>query len=326
VSVDYRRTGETERFTFESRFAKPVALRLQIASRGSEASVTVDGHAAAWRWLDQAGPRSRLEIPCPPSSQAKVEVTWRGPAQPDGAPVEGQAGAQQESAPTSGEIPSTAPDWRTPRPATARLETVDLAPYFNDRVTNVFRHEYRSPRSPFVSLAIPKQGIGGWAGGVDATAEIDDTGLRAVAGRLGGQLVLPNGVPFATPGPGAGRNVVFTSQWDNFPREAIVPLGGQARHVYLLMAGSTNWMQSRLDNGEVIVAYADGTTERLALHNPWRTLDVPHDWSIEGRSTRRRMARRKRLFLARHRLVPEKLHASGQRRARRSSSSSTAFT
>jgi hypothetical protein len=287
VSVDYRRTGETERFTFESRFAKPVALRLQIASRGSEASVTVDGHAAAWRWLDQAGPRSRLEIPCPPSSQAKVEVTWRGPAQPDGAPVEGQAGAQQESAPTSGEIPSTAPDWRTPRPATARLETVDLAPYFNDRVTNVFRHEYRSPRSPFVSLAIPKQGIGGWAGGVDATAEIDDTGLRAVAGRLGGQLVLPNGVPFATPGPGAGRNVVFTSQWDNFPREAIVPLGGQARHVYLLMAGSTNWMQSRLDNGEVIVAYADGTTERLALHNPTNWWPIDQDYFIDDFQFRR---------------------------------------
>ena len=47
-----------------------------------------------------------------------------------------------------------------------------------------------------------------------------------------------------------------------------LPLDGSAGHVYLLMAGSTNSMQSRFDNGEVIVTYADGTTARLALENP----------------------------------------------------------
>jgi tRNA U34 2-thiouridine synthase MnmA/TrmU len=44
-----------------------------------------------------------------------------------------------------------------------KLETVDLAPVFNDRVTQIFRNEYLSPRSPFCSLSLPKQGIGGWA-------------------------------------------------------------------------------------------------------------------------------------------------------------------
>jgi len=57
--------------------------------------------------------------------------------------------------------------------------------------------------------------------------------------------------------------------------------------VYLLMAGSTNWMQSRLDNGEVIVAYADGTTERLALHNRRNWWPIDQDYFIDDFQFRR---------------------------------------
>jgi len=104
---------------------------------------------------------------------------------------------------------------------------------------------------------------------------IDDTGLRAARGRL----ILPNGVPFA---PAAdGPNVVFTSQWDNYPREARVPLAGRARRLYLLMAGSTNAMQSRLDNGEVEVAYADGSRARLALENPTTWWPIEQDYFVD---------------------------------------------
>ena len=280
VGVDYRRAGATEVFTVEARFAKPVTLRLAVAARSGDAAVVVDNRAAEWQWLDRDGPRPRIEIRCPPGPRTEIVVTWKGPA----APRERDPAAY---APTCGEIPGVATDWRAPLPATAKLETVDLRPYFNDRITQIFRHEYRSPRSPFASLAIPKQGIGGWAGEVKASAEIDDRGLRAVAGRSGGRLVLPNGVPFATPGPGTAPNVVFTSQWDDFPRDATVPLSGKARRAYLLMAGSTNWMQSRLDNGEVIVTYADGTTGRLALHNPTNWWPIDEDYFIDDYQFRR---------------------------------------
>jgi hypothetical protein len=287
MDVGWRRAGEVETYTVKSRFAKPVTLRLQVTVRGADASVTVDGRAAEWRWLDQAGPRPRLEIQCPLNPRVEIAVSWIGATQRAGDPIACNVRAQQACAPTCGEIPGVATDWRTPLPATAKLEPVDLAPLFNDRVTNIFRHEYRSPRSPFVCLAIPKQGIGGWAGEVKASAEIDDTGLRAVAGRNGGRLVLPNGLPFVTPGPGTAPNIVFTSQWDNFPREATVPLTGHARQAYLLMAGSTNWMQSRLDNGEVIVAYVDGTTERLALNNPTNWWPIDQDFFIDDFQFRR---------------------------------------
>ena len=42
-----------------------------------------------------------------------------------------------------------------------RPRHVDLAPLFNDRVTELFKPgKYLSPRSPFVSLSLPAQGIG----------------------------------------------------------------------------------------------------------------------------------------------------------------------
>jgi hypothetical protein len=47
------------------------------------------------------------------------------------------------------------------------------------------------------------------------------------------------------------------------------------------MAGSTNHMQSRLDNGEVVVTYRDGTTARLALHNPTNWWPIDQDYFID---------------------------------------------
>jgi hypothetical protein len=174
----------------------------------------------------------------------------------------------------------------TPLPTSAQWETVDLSGVYNDHVTQIFKNEYLSPRSPFCSLAIPKQGIGSWCRPT-AQAQIDDTGFREAAGRNGGRFVLPNGPVFATPGPGDARNIVFTSQWDNYPREVTIPLGGRARHVALLMAGSTNPMQSRFDNGEVVVAYADGSTSRLALENPTTWWPIDEDYFIDNYQFRR---------------------------------------
>jgi hypothetical protein len=177
-------------------------------------------------------------------------------------------------------------DWNAKLPAGVKLETVDLASVFNDRVTQIFRNEYLSPRSPFCSLALPRQGIGGW---VDCQTElaVDDAGLRAVAAKSGGKLILPNGVPFRTPTNPGAKNIVFTSQWDNYPREVSVPLTGKSSHAYLLLAGSTGPMQSRFDNGEVIVTYTDGTAERLALRNPTNWWPIDQDYFIDDYAFRR---------------------------------------
>jgi hypothetical protein len=164
--------------------------------------------------------------------------------------------------------------------AAAAWQTVPLDAVFNDRVTRIFKNTYLSPRSPYCSLSIPTDGLGGWAT-FKATADIDDTGLRAASGKNGGRLLLPNGLPFLTPASTDAPNIAFVSQWDNHPHELTLPLSGKAAHAYFLIAGSTNAMQSRLDNGEVVITYADGTAQRLALHNPTTWWPIEQDYFID---------------------------------------------
>jgi hypothetical protein len=177
-------------------------------------------------------------------------------------------------------------NWSQKFPAGVKFETVNLAPVFNDEVTQIFRNDYLSPRSSFASLAIPKQGIGSWCH-PDATFVVDDSGLRSLATKAGGKITLPNGVPFATPGAASAKNIAFVSRWDNYPNEISVPLAGKSPHAFLLMAGSTSAMQSRFDNGEVIVTYADGTSARLALRNPTTWWPIDQDYFIDDFAFRR---------------------------------------
>jgi hypothetical protein len=152
-----------------------------------------------------------------------------------------------------------------------RLEMLNLSPYFNENVTEIFQQQYLSPRAQQTTLALPTQGYGEWCHPLD-TFTVDDAYLRQCGARSG-YLTTPLGVPFRT--PGRGQNILFTSQWDNYPTSATVPLTGRASHIYVMMAGSTNAMQSRIANGALRVRYADGTADSLLLVNPetWWPID-----------------------------------------------------
>ncbi len=262
------RKGRSEVFTVQARFERAMTLRLLTPVAGETAAVLIDGRVAKSRLIP--GPFPRLAVVVPPTSKTEIRITWSGKTP---APRSNEPGARTTVTAPGGPLPDL--------PVDAKLETINLEPHFNDRVTEIFRPgKYRSPRSPFVSLALPSQGIGYWAGHVNATADIDDRGLRGAAA-IDGAIRLPGGIAFATPGPGDSKNIIFTSQWDNYPREVTVPLSGQARLVYLLMAGSTNSMQSRLENGEVVVTYTDGTTSRLVLRNPETWWPIEQDYFID---------------------------------------------
>ncbi len=167
-------------------------------------------------------------------------------------------------------------------------EPLDLTALFNDQVTQIFgKDKYLSPRSPFPSLSLPAQGLGSWDN-ITANFTVNDAGLRAAAAQGNGIYTLPDqGVPFRTPVEAGTKNIIFTSQWDNYPRSVAVPLSGNAAHVYLLMAGSTNTMQSRLDNGAVVVTYVDGTTIRMALENPTNWWPIDQNYFIDDFGFRR---------------------------------------
>ncbi|MCR4414456.1 MAG: hypothetical protein NUV77_18715, partial [Thermoguttaceae bacterium] len=175
-------------------------------------------------------------------------------------------------------------DWRPADPTlVSACECLDLGKWFNDRVTEIFKHEYRAPRSPYCSLQIPLFGYGDWCYGGKQVPKIDDAALRTAAGSAG-RFLSPQKIPFATPGPGTAPNVIFTSRWENFPAEVTIPLSGRARHVWFLVAGSTHPMHSQLDNGEIVITYADGTTDRLALQNPttWWPIEGDYQVAIDG--------------------------------------------
>ena len=133
---------------------------------------------------------------------------------------------------------------------------------------------------------MPKHGVGGWCE-PNASFDVDDSGLRSLAAKTGGKIILPDGISLATPGEAGAKNIIFTSQWDNYPREVSVPLAGKSSHAFLLMAGSTGAMQSRFDNGEVIVTYTDGSTARLALNNPVNWWPIDQDYFIDDFAFRR---------------------------------------
>lgn len=144
-----------------------------------------------------------------------------------------------------------------------KCEPVSMDGQFNASVTDIFHNQYLSPRSPYTTLELPKQGIGEWCHPL-TTANIDDSGLRAAV--CDNQLDTALGIPFRT--PAKGSNIAFTSLWDNYPDSLSVALSGKASRAYLLMAGSTNHMQCHIDNGLIRVYYTDGTSDVLSLVNP----------------------------------------------------------
>ena len=166
-----------------------------------------------------------------------------------------------------------------------------ISNHFNAEVDDIFKNEYLSPRPQTTTLQIPTQGIGEWCH-PQLTAEINDSVFRTFI--RNGEVTL-DGIPFST--PAEGRNIVYTSLWDNYPDAVTIPLKGQAQVAHLLMAGSTNHMQSRIDNGLVIATYSDGTTDTLALRNPDNWCPIEQDYYVDGKAFYTTMPRPLRVCL-----------------------------
>ena len=186
-------------------------------------------------------------------------------------------------------------NWKITAPASAKFEKVDLSEDFNDKVTRIYQNEYLSPRCPYPTLALPKQGYGDWCSPM-LVPNIDDTGLRKLAGESN-EITIPQGIPFATPGKASEKNILFTSLWDNYPNKATIALNGKASHAYLLMAGSTYAMQSQLTNGVVFFEYTDGTVDSLELRNPETWWPLERDYMDDGYAFKLRTARPVRIHL-----------------------------
>ncbi|MCR5362493.1 MAG: DUF4450 domain-containing protein [Bacteroidales bacterium] len=118
-----------------------------------------------------------------------------------------------------------------------------IAKRHNLKVADIFKqnYSYKGDKHKRVTLSMPSHGMGEWCHPTDTFNVSDALGLKAA----------------------------FTSQWKNFPNKLSFKLPKMsASHIYLKMVGTTNPMQSRIENGIVRVHYTDGTCEALVLENP----------------------------------------------------------
>lgn len=299
IDFDFKHTNEAvTSYTIIHRLSAVRTLELQFPAQRSEvAELTVNGKPATWTLVENSITRPVLSVMVPASSDEKVEINIEWGGEVLGSPTKSQIEATPAEAPVCF-VPMQQGDmkWWAPvdnpmaadkgnstqfsafaKVNSSKCEPVVMDEQFNSAVTDIFRNEYLSPRSPYTTLQIPKQGIGEWCHPLH-TVDIDDSGLRSSVQK--GVLNTKLGVPFRT--PAEGQNIAFTSLWDNYPDSLTVSLKGKASRAYLLMAGSTNHMQCHIDNGLIRVYYKDGTCDKMALRNPDNWAPIEHIFFEDG--------------------------------------------
>lgn len=280
IAYSFKREGRRINYKITNRYGKKPTIELKVPALGVE-KVTINGKTAEWRNDENAIGTPRVCITIPYAPETEVEILQSDNFAPRPTGKELQEGpvrfrqmsdgklsywtAERGTLPALTEIPANGFD----NIRTELCETVDMSGAYNASVTDIFCNEYLSPRPSVTTLQIPKQGIGEWCH-PKLTANIDDSGLRRRLADEGGVLMTEPGIPFRL--PSEGKNILFTSLWDNYPDSATVSLSGKASQLYLLMAGSTNHMQWGIENALLRVRYADGSEEVTPLVNP-------HNWA-----------------------------------------------
>lgn len=173
-------------------------------------------------------------------------------------------------------------NWNISVPEKSVYKTVDMKKIFNDKVSNIFAYgKYMFPRWKYTTLQVPTQGMGQWCH-PQSISVIDDRGIRNKASRNNNRFIMPQGIPFSTPGEKEYNNIAFTTLWDNYPTSINIPLNGKASKAYFLIAASTYYMQSHIVNGEIKIEYTDGQKEVLKLILPDNLIPLDQDIFVDG--------------------------------------------
>lgn len=292
LQYDFRREGKTDVYTIHNNYPQGFDIKLVVKAQNL-GGVTVNGKDAEWTPVENSVEYPRISINAGDGRDIVVKIRH------DGMMASMLTGKIRREGPvTFSEYKSGKLTWWVPTIAAKEIKlinngfdniladsltTVNITAVYNDSVSNIFKHEYLSPRPAVTTLQIPWQGIGEWCHPL-MTAEIDDSGLRNLLAQNGDTLVTSTGLIFNL--PAEGDNVAFTSLWDNFPDSITVDIDGKASHIYALLAGTTNHMQSHLPNGDITVTYADGTTETVTLVNPDNWAPIEQDFFYDDNAFR----------------------------------------
>ena len=285
LSYSFRRDGLKDVYTIENRYPQGVNLYLTVNARNLS-NVAVNGDSdVAWQADTLSVNAPLIRIPLGDAREISVTVDHSGRMATLFTGIERKEGDIIFRQARSGRLVWWVPVTATPLAShvvntfdainPANCVTVDISSVYNDSVANIFKHKYLSPRPAYTSLQLPKQGMGEWCHPL-MISEIDDSGLREILRANSDTIVTSIGIPFLLKSD--GNNVVYTSLWDNFPAEVSIPLSGSASNAYLLMAGTTNHMQSHIENGMIEVRYTDGSVTRTPLVNPDNWAPIEQDF------------------------------------------------
>ena len=79
LSLRFERNGDTDHYVITQRFARPQALRFQVAARTERvASIAVNGDAADWHLEENAAGGPQLVITSPPGFRHEILIEWAG--------------------------------------------------------------------------------------------------------------------------------------------------------------------------------------------------------------------------------------------------------
>lgn len=290
-------SGSASVYTLTHRLDSVCEVELRIpAVKSMVSGVTVNGKVVGWCVVDHSigRPMISLSVAANSGEEQVIRVEWKGEAVNAAAATDvdmRRFGSMNFVEKHQGDVSWWSPEENTPvengkqsagyfsdvNPK--RCLAVNMDKSFNANVTDIFRNKYLSPRPRYTTLQIPVQGIGEWCHPLQ-TADIDDSGLRSMV--KDNEIETSLGFRFRTPSD--GYNVAFTSLWDNYPDSLSVALNTKGTHLYLLMAGSTNHMQSRIVNGVVKVYYSDGSYDTLQLVNPDNWAPIEQFYFEDGKA------------------------------------------
>lgn len=253
LDYSFRRVGGKDVFDIEQNFARPLQIVIRQNLGGGKYKDTVL----------TADKRQHVEL-------ATIKPVDNDEAEAKRTYTLADAVAEQ-TADRWGTMTGVGNDFDQLNDGKRRMVNMDAA--FNSEVSDIFKNQYLTPRSPYTTLCVPTQGMGDWCS-TKKLAKIDDSKLRSMV-KDGTFETLP-GLSFRT--PAEGKNIAYTSLWDNYPDSITIPLSGKASHAYLLMAGSTNPMQFAIENAVVRVEYTDGTTDELMLVPPVNWCPIEQDF------------------------------------------------
>ena len=156
--------------------------------------------------------------------------------------------------------------------ADARWSYINLKDKFNSDIKEIYNSKYKNTKDASGMLKLGVDGFSPWTFGFwnAKTPKMDFSSIKV---NEKGRIYTDFGVEFLFE---EQKNIVFTSKYDNYPDSRVIDINKEGTGIFILVAGSTNPMQTRIANAKIILNYEDNSQEYIDIVPPFNF------WSVCG--------------------------------------------